>query len=418
MSVTLLLLACTARSPEVAPQGNQEPHVSENSSLEDSSATLERPILPSGGDIRAVAAFTQANNAFANDIYQALPPGDLFFSPTSLIAGLGLAVVGAQGETQTQMRQLLRLDFENADEAVAHWFETTTEPNETFQIQIANRIWPHINLAIDEAYIANTRQLYDAQMEQLDYSDPSPARERINSWVAQNTQGHIEDLLPMGAVGTQTRMVLTNAIYFNAEWEQDFRPSDTRPAPFFLNDGSQIEVETMTRTGGFSVSDNDGLSVVRLPYQGGSYEMVVVMPDDPESLNDFDLTEIDALAQNTQTQLVRLTLPRLSVRYSQDMSMVLASLGMTHAFSPDADFSAMVTSEQVSLDTVFHQTFLRVDERGTEAAAATGGLMRNRSMLPPSQPFLIDHPFVFVIRDRSGAIVFAGRIIDPSEPSN
>ncbi len=260
---------------------------------------------------------------------------------------------------------------------------------------------------------------YGAGLRLLDFAnEPEEARVTINDWVSEETEGKIEDLIAQGAIDPLTRLVLTNAIYFNAAWAQPFQEGATRDGSFTLLSGDRVTVPMMHQTESFGYAQGDGYQAVELPYDGREMSMVIVLPERGE----FDAFEhsLDAgrmkdVIEGLARQEVSLTMPRFEFDSEFSLSRVLADLGMPAAFSGEADFSGMTGGKDLFISDVLHKAFVSVDEVGTEAAAATAVVMK--ALAVPDEPVTVtlDHPFLFLIRDiETGAILFVGRVLDPS----
>jgi serpin B len=256
---------------------------------------------------------------------------------------------------------------------------------------------------------------YGAGLHVLDFlGDPDGSRTVINDWVEDRTNDRIEDLLPQGSITVDTRLVLTNAIYFSAAWDDPFEPGDTRPAPFTLADGSTVDVPTLHQTSqSYRYGEGDGFRAAELPYDGEQLSMVVVVPDD---LASFEASMTGAtLAQITDSlegAEVELALPKFDFDAPLGLKEHLMALGMKDAFLA-ADFSGIDGTRNLVITDVLHKGFVAIDEKGTEAAAATAVIIGETSV-PEHRQLTVDRPFVFLIRDiPTGAILFVGRVVDP-----
>jgi serpin B len=264
---------------------------------------------------------------------------------------------------------------------------------------------------------------YVAGLQQVDYGNPADAVRQINAWVAGQTADEIAELLHDGDVTPQTRLVLVNAIYFKGEWQPPFDKRDTWEQTFHLAENAGTSVPMMYQNGEFAYfADNkDTFQLLEMPYKDSALSMVVLLPRRTDGLAAFekDLTA-DALAkwlQQTKIKTVRVTLPRFHLTRRVDLGAVLRALGMTSAFDPQqADFSGMTCDRKLFVSKVVHEAWLDVNEKGSEAAAATGVAMKPGAAPPREQPidFRADHPFLFLIRDtQSGSILFLGRMSNP-----
>jgi serpin B len=269
---------------------------------------------------------------------------------------------------------------------------------------------------------------FGASLEALDFrTAPDAARATINAWVEAHTQRRIRDLLPGGAITPDTRLALVNALYFLADWATPFERAATSSAPFHVSPATRKDVPTMRRMARYRVARGEGVRMLEMPYAGQEVAMLIVLPEERDGLSSVERAlSGDTLAAwrgALQSQHVDLTLPRFQVDPPSALALggPLVSLGMGVAFDRErADFTGIASppdpDERLCIAEVFHKAFVKVDEKGTEAAAATAVLMmRGGAAPPPSMPFRAEHPFLFVIVDQStGLVLFVGRVVDPS----
>jgi serpin B len=414
------LAACVPASPIPEPPQANEPVFIQ--------ASLTREDDPSvSGD--ALVQLAQSNQDFAFDLYQALQtePGNLFYSPYSISIALAMTYAGARGETESQMAQTLRFTlpqeelhpaFNALDQALRSQGEVNDDPDERFILNIANALWGQTGYDFLPAFLDTLARNYGAGMHLLDFSSaPEASRQTINEWVSDQTEKKIQDLLAQGAITPETRLVLTNAIYFNALWLFEFSESQTRAADFHLLEGDTVTVEMMHQMGLFAYARGEGYQAVELPYRGSKMSMLVILPDEgffesfERSLDGARIRQI--LAELSHTGMT-LDMPRFEYESSLSLAEVLMVMGMPAAFGPDADFSGIDGGRSLFISDVVHKAFVSVDEEGTEAAAATAVVMPTGAPLSEIE-LTLDRPFIFTIMDRaSGAILFVGRVLDPS----
>lgn len=373
----------------------------------------------------------EGNTAFALDLYQELRgqdrEGNLFFSPYSISLALAMAYGGARGETERQMAAALH--FTLAQERLHPAFNaldlavTSRSEQEGIELNLANAFWGQLGHPFLQSYIDLLSRNYGAEIRLLDFQGtPDACREHINAWVSEKTQGKIEDLLPPGSIDPLTTLVLTNAVYFKGTWRWKFDPRLTEEGTFYLLDGSQVTVPMMEHEEvrlPYAEGRIDGLryQAVELPYKGEELAMVILLPE-LEKFEQFEqaLTaeRLGGILNELLPREVHLTMPKFSFTSGFSLKDVLSQLGMPAAFSPDeADFSGMDGQRDLWIDEVYRKAFVKVNEEGTEAAAATGNVVRVTAVPIPVQ---VDHPFIFLIRDRAtGAILFLGRVLNPAE---
>jgi serpin B len=371
-----------------------------------------------------LAALAEGNSAFAFDLYQALKDrdGNLFFSPHSISTALAMTYAGARGETERQMAETLH--FALPQERLHRAFNAldmalSSDEEEDFQLHVANAIWGRAGHTFLATFLDVLARNYGAGLRLLDFAkDPEAARQTINQWVSDQTKEKIQDLIPEGGITTDTALVLANAIYFKADWLFPFPEDRTQDGTFTRLNGDPVTVPMMMMAEPQSLNyvAGDGYQALELPYKGERTGMVILLPDAGQfeafeaGLNAGRVAEILA---GMAPQQVQLTLPKFSYEAEIRLAKTLAGMGMPDAFA-NADFSGMDGEQDLFIDEIFHKAFVAVDEAGTEAAAATGVVMRLTTALPGIQ-VMVDRPFVFAIRDlETGTILFLGRVLDPS----
>jgi len=376
------------------------------------------------------ALLVEGNSAFAFELYQALKGegGNLFYSPYSISLALAMTYAGARGETAEQMATTLRFMLEQERLHPAfNWLDAELasrgegakgKDGEGFRLNIVNAIWGQKDYDFLPTFLDVLAENYGAGLRILDFiTETEKSRLAINQWVSDQTEGRIEDLIPQGAIDALTRLVLTNAIYFNAAWEYPFNEKVTADSPFYLLDGGQVIVPMMKQTESFGYTEGEGYQAVELQYDGGELSMVILVP----GAGEFEAFEEGLRAQQvfdiiSELQLteVALTMPRFEFDSEFSLKDTLADMGMPIAFSGAADFSGMTGNRELAISDVVHKAFVAVDEAGTEAAAATAVIVGLTAIPEPSVEVTIDRPFIFLIRDiETGAILFVGRVLNP-----
>ena len=378
------------------------------------------------------ATLIAGNTAFAIDLYQAVrgEPGNLFMSPHSISLALAMAYAGARGDTERQMAAALHFTLPQSRlHAAFNGFDLDLasrgqgargKDGQPFELHIANSTWGQRGYPFLTPFLDTLALNYGAGLRVLDFaSDPDTGRLVINDWVAEKTHDRILDLIRAGAITPLTRMVLVNAIYFNAAWAFPFKTSATQPGDFTRLDGSAVSVQMMHQTEHLRYAGGADYQAVELPYDGDELSMVVIAP----AAGQFDAFEagldkarLDAIIGGFAVEEVQLTMPRFSGTYPLALGTVLANLGMPIAFDMGrADFSGIESSGELYISDVLHKAFVAVDEKGTEAAAATAVLLSARGVPDPTAQVELDRPFMYLIRDRAtGAVLFMGRVLDPS----
>jgi serpin B len=378
-----------------------------------------------------LSALVEGNTAFSFDLLQTLSQGggDLFFSPLSISQALAMTYAGARGETEIQMAETLQftlpqerlhLAWNKLDLDLATRGQNAEEP---CRLHLANAVWAQVGFEFEQAFLDTLAIHYGAGIYLADFSQSESARAAINNWVSQETQGRIEGLIPAGILSGDTRMVLTNAIYFKAAWLHKFREESTMDGPFYLEGGGTVTVPMMLQMQQFGYAYRNGVQALELPYQGGDLSMVVLLPD-PGLFEETSTTlvgsTVRSLVSDLRYQSVYVQLPRFTYTSAFNLKKTLESLGMVAPFMEfGADFSGMNTEVPLYILEVIHQAFVDVNEAGTEAAAATSVVVNqaDASVSPPEPiEFIVDRPFIFLIRDTiTGTILFLGRVENPLE---
>ena len=375
----------------------------------------------------------EGNTAFAFDLYQAIREGNnnLIYSPYSISLALAMTYAGARNNTEDEMADTLHftlgqdalhpafnaLDLELARRGQGA--EGTDE--EGFRLNIANSIWGQTGYSFLGEFLDTLAENYGAGLRLLDFSGaPEESRVTINDWVSHETEDKIQDLLPQGSISELTRLVLTNAIYFNAAWNFPFDESVTEPGVFHLLDGGEVTVDMMSQVEHFRYAEGFTYQAIELPYDGQELSMVIFIPDEGE-FEEFERSltpdNVDNILARLSSTSVNLTMPKFTFEFSLGLNQILATMGMLDAFDPGAaDFSGMDGTRSLFISSVLHKAFISVDEEGTEAAAATAVIISLTAMPQPPVELSIDRPFVFMIRDlETETVLFMGRVLHPEE---
>jgi serpin B len=378
------------------------------------------------------AMLVEGNSAFAFELYQALreQDGNLFYSPYSISLALAMTYAGARNETAEQMADTLQfLLDQNSLHPAFNWLDAELagrgegakgKDGEEFKLIIVNAIWGQKDYVFLSSFLDVLAENYGAGLRLLDFiTETEKSRVTINDWASYQTEGRIKDLIPPGVVNELTRLVLTNAIYFNAAWEYSFEEKMTTDGQFYLLDGGQVSVPMMRETESFGYTEGTGYQAVELPYDGGELSMVILLP----ASGDFETFEEGLQAQHVSNIIgdlrptgVALTTPKFEFDSVFSLGDTLAGMGMPDAFSPSyADFSGITGKPELSIWAVVHKAFVAVAETGTEAAAATAVWGEGEGEPAAELEVTIDRPFIFLIRDiETGAILFVGRVLNPA----
>ena len=391
-------------------------------SVAEAKADVDRARPDSAANADA-AVLAHDNLEFAWALYHQLPgrEGNVFFSPYSISQALAMVYAGAKGATADEMAAALSFRLPAARvhpafNALARGLEPDSD--DVFRLAIANSAWGQAGKHFEDAYLETLARYYGAGLQLTDFAArPEPSRVAINEWVEEHTERLIKDLLPRGSITSLTRLVLANAIYFKGDWETPFEKERTSPGEFTRLDGSTAQAEMMHGQGTLRAARADGVTTVELPYKGGSVSMLVLVPDAgtfDRFVAGMDAAALGAVEDALRARTVALALPKFEFSYDAGLRPPLEALGMTLAFTPDAaDLSGMDGTRELYVSDVVHKAFVRVDEKGTEAAAATGVIVGATSAPTDVLEVTVDRPFLFLIRDgETGAALFVGQVTD------
>ncbi|MDR1515082.1 MAG: serpin family protein [Synergistaceae bacterium] len=385
---------------------------------------LVRPAHGSAGENSAALAV----NSLAVDLYGKLTAsGDarqnLCFSPYSVSAALAMTYAGAASDTAGEMKKVLRFTdgIHVSGEALRE--ELLSAPGGV-ELLIANSIWSQRGYRFLRSFTRLLESSYDAELLPVDFQkQPEHSRVTINDWVAERTKGKITDILPPNSVGPDSRLVLVNALYFKAAWADEFQKAATSEKEFFISGSERVMTPMMHSIRSAEYFETDTLQAVRLPYAGGAFSMLLILPREKDGLaaieGNLDAGMIEAFRSKPERKRVDLSIPKFKAESTFDLVQALEALGVRSAFDERAaDFSLMNGKGDLYINAVAHKAFVEADESGTEASAATAvGMARMSAAYAPEEPavvFLADHPFLFMIEDnRSGTILFMGRIARP-----
>ncbi len=442
MLFAIALTACAA-SPSQTPQ-NAAP-TSYNTPMElplPTNSTINNGVIKSdqerivldasGEDYQATAANM---NAFGYDLFHLLSKEsetNLFFSPYSIIQALAMTFAGARGQTENEMAGVLHFpitqtelhsQINGLDQSLYLLPDYLKEKEDAFQLNIANAIWGQTGYPFKSSYLDLIAESYGAGIHLVDFiKSAEKARKTINNWVEDQTNGKIKDLIPLGALDSYTRLVLTNAIYFKATWQKEFNEDLTHPTDFLISTNQTVSVDMMNQKNRFNYQFTDKIQMIELPYMNSRYAMVLLMPRDGDLnqfVQGFDLVGYNQLMAGKKQGDILLSMPKFEFEDSFSVSQALKELGMPTPFTENADFSGMYEqgAQPLYISDVIHKAFVAVDEQGTEAAAATAVIVGATSAMPEEDPLemVFDHPFMFIIQDReSGLILFMGNVINPT----
>jgi len=376
-----------------------------------------------------------AHNRFAFDLYHTLAGdpeyGDrnIFFSPFSISTALAITYEGARGETADEIQSVFYFP-DNQSILRSGYSDLNARINSqlnTYTLRTANALWAEQTHPFLPDYINTADRNYAAKTTNMDFiHQPEESRITINSWVEDQTEDRIKDLIPRGVIDSNTALVITNAIYFKGMWVKQFDPALTRDAEFQTGSGATVQVPMMQRTDDaavFRYAETDKLQVLEMPYESGSgteLSMLVLLPRENDTAGitqSLDVGTLQEIRQSLAFRIVRVYFPKFTMETKYFLPRTLSAMGMPSAFISGADFSGMDGSRDLFITNVIHQAFVDVNEEGTEAAAATAVIM-GKGAAPSEEKvpvFRADHPFIFIIQDEeTGNILFMGRMSDPA----
>ena len=380
--------------------------------------------VPAGEPVKRVDTTTlvAANTEFAVALFEKLRAreGNLFFSPASISAALAMVYAGARGETAAEMARTLRLPEGDVHAAYSELLGGLDRKGGDVSLSVANALWAQRGFAFREAFLKTVREGYRAEAKEADFAGASEeARRAINAWVEQKTQEKIKELFKPGVLTPATRLVLANAIYFKGKWAHPFDAKQTAVEPFLAAKERRVDARMMRQKARFRYFEDGDLQALEMPYAGDELAMTILLPRRADGIAELERSLTAArLAEwlgGLAPMEVAVSLPRFTLTSEFSLADTLSDMGMQRAFGDGADFSGMSDAEQLALTAVVHKAWVDVNEEGTEAAAATGGVVSVTSV-QQVPVFRADHPFLFLIRDaRTGYVLFAGRVANPGE---
>ena len=375
-----------------------------------------------GSTPQGVQEVANANNKFAFDLYSELKKsesGNIFYSPYSISAVLAMTYEGAEGKTSDEMKSVFHFPEDNILRTnFAAIYNDINEGNNAYELKTGNALWVQQDYPFLEDYMSRVEKYYGGKAANLDFiSETEKSRQTINTFIEEQTNDKIKDLISAGMLNSLTRLVLTNAIYFKGTWKWEFNKSDTREQDFKIAPDNIVKTPMMFMDpdkAEFNYVDLEKLQVLELPYKGEKISMLILLPK--ENLENIELSSEklnEYKSQMEETKLDSIYLPKFEFDTKYLMSETLKGMGMLTAFTWDADFSGMTGYKDLFISFVVHQAYVKVDEKGTEAAAATAVGMPMSAA--PRNIFRADHPFIFIIQEKeTGNILFLGRVVNPA----
>lgn len=380
------------------------------------------------GEPGEVRELSQGNNEFSLRLYKILSKkekGNIFCSPYSVSTALAMVYGGARGKTADQMAKVLCFPQKDAKlhQAYGKLIMSLNSRGQEgkFKLNVANRLWGQKGYKFLAPYLKLTKEVYGAGLQAVNFKqNPNGARETINRWVEKVTNNKIKNLLPPGSVDSMTRLILTNAVYFLGEWQYPFEKEGTSKGDFFTLTGGKVEIDMMHNTKHLFCGKFKGGKILEMLYKGGDISMVIILPDKNDGLPDLEKNitwkGVNQWLLQLKVKKARVTIPKFKSTSTFMLSEVLSTMGMNTLFGAGADLSGISKEKGIFISAIVHKAFVAVDEKGTEAAAATAVVMAGSAAPRPEKIFIFeaDHPFIYLIRDRrTGSILFIGRLVKP-----
>ncbi len=392
-----------------------------------------------GSTQSGIQQVVDANNQFAFDLFSELDKseqGNIFYSPYSISAALAMTYEGAKGQTADEMKSVFHFpESEILRPNFAAIYNEINKENKDYELKTGNALWAQYDYKFLEDYTERVEQYYGGKVRNLDFAkEAEKSRQTINTYIEEQTNNKIKDLIPEGLLDSLTRLVLTNAVYFKGTWVVEFDKSDTTDQDFKVAPDNVVKAPMMSMSPEekrFNYADLEKLQILELPYKGDKISMLILLPKQGEEYDfesrenvvfDYTLEDIELSLEKLneyksemrETELDSITFPKFKFDTKYFMKDTLRAMGMPTAFS-GADFSGMDGTKNLQISQVIHQAFVSVDEEGTEAAAATAVIMKETAFMPRNE-FKADHPFVFIIQEKeTGNILFLGRVTDPTK---
>ncbi|MCK5537476.1 MAG: serpin family protein [Bacteroidales bacterium] len=383
--------------------------------------------------IIGIAVFMQINaqnlavksiNNFGLGVYKQLPTNEnVFISPYSTSSALAMTYAGAVAETEKIMAEVMSIEPGKDFFIQFNLIQKSLLNNNNSTIKTANSLWIQQDYKIEEEYLEFVKETFGAPYKKVDFKtdkNRERARKDINKWVENQTKDKIQNLISPTLLNAGTRLVLTNAIYFKSAWEKSFDVNRTKSDLFYINKTDNEAIDFMNKSMVVNYYEDNIVQAIELPYKENALSMLIFLPKQIEGLTEWEKSITSEFLRNfysnAKKEEIKISFPKFKMEYKLELSKVLTDMGMGNAFSKEADFSKINKDKKLKLDKVIHQTFIALDEAGTEAAAATAVVVMRKTAIAKlnQKVFKANHPFFFVIVDnKSNSILFMGRMAQP-----
>jgi len=391
----------------------------------DNNMPADKPSMIEPQSIKETAVL---NNEFAFEMFSNLTKKkeeNTFFSPYGISSAFSIVYEGARSTTQDEIQSVFHFikDEQARRNSAYTLISELNKPEQNYTLSVANALWVQNDFQILKEFNEVAETYYLAKTENLDFIfNAEDSRQTINGWVEEKTNDKIKDLLPQGSLDELTRAVITNAVYFKGNWTIPFDEKLTQDEDFKIPEQNTVKVPMMNVREHFNYTSTDDLQILQMPYKGGDLSMVVLLPKNNELQyleEKLSVSNLKEWKNQLTRKEVQVYLPKFTFNTKYMLNENLSKMGMSSAFDPEqADFSGINGQKDLYITGVFHQAFVAVDEKGTEAAAATGIVIGTESAHPEPEIFRADHPFIFLIQDdNTGMILFMGKVVDPTKAS-
>lgn len=372
------------------------------------------------------AKIVAADNQFGFELFQKVnasldEPKNTMISPMSVSLALAMVYNGTAGNTKKQMEDMLHkanLNPEDINKSYKDLVAALQSHDPKVELSISNAIFYRNTFPVKPDFITTNQNYYNAEVSGLDFSKSTEALNKVNGWVNTKTKGKIDKIIEQ--VNVEDIMYLLNAIYFNGEWKYSFDTKATADRPFTKEDNTTVQAPTMTIEKPFNYYSHQKFELLEMPYGSGKYSMLIFLPENGKKTDDvismMTVENVNDWISKMTEQKKEVFLPKFEFKFDDSLVDELKALGMTDAFNDaTANLSGISDAAKLVISAVMHKSYIKVDERGTEAAAVTG-ITVGVTSVGPDNSFRVDHPFVFAIREKdTKAILFIGKVMNPKQ---
>ena len=367
----------------------------------------------------------ESNNRFAFDVYNKLKKTDnnLVLSPLSITSAIAMTYVGAENNTFNEISSTFYFTKDKIEisKDYLNLFGDEKKSEDSIKIYNANSLWVQNSLALNQDYIDINKNYFRSTLFTTDFmNDPEKSRKSINSWVQKNTNDRIKDLIKPSLIDNSTRLVLVNALYFKGAWNESFNKNNNTEEQFQVGKKDYITTTFMNKIMNVYYYSDNCVQIVDIPYTDEQYSLMVILPKTFEKFKNIEqilnYAFYENYINNKEMKRIDISLPKFDIESEFDLNSTLRDLGMKESFTSAADFTGITKQERLYISQVVHKANITVDEEGTEAAAATAVMMRKAAILSPTENFIADKPFIFILRNNENNLIyFVGKILNPNE---